>query len=289
MRNFKIITLGVGGKGNKIFKSGQIVSETDLHQHQIQRRIDKGDICEVPPPSREITGKLRVAIVSAVWKRPEVFEMFAKGIQHLIKNSSIEFEVIIAGSEWDKSKTMVEKYGFTYIEIPNEPLAAKVNATTYACRNLNVDYVLCVGSDDVIHPDLMKEYEKHMRQGIDFIGVTDFYFFDTVSGKSAYWGGYRETSRKDHTCGAGRIISSRLLKLWDWMPWENKDSTVLDNSMQQKLKNTLHTIKIFSLKETGTYGLDIKSSTNMTPFKLWDNTEFINTQIIKEKFSYVWD
>ena len=71
------------------------------------------------------------------------------------------------------------------------------------------------------------------------------------------------------------------------MPWENRDSHVLDKSMQDKLKVTPHTIHTFSMKEKNLFALDIKSETNMTPFAKWNNSEFIDTKIIKEKFHFI--
>jgi hypothetical protein len=231
---------------------------------------------------------MKVAIVTAVWKRPEVFAMFAKGVKHLQENCpEIEFVVIVAGSEGWKTNKMVTDCGFLYIEIPNEPLALKVNAPVRLAGRLNVDYVLCVGSDDIITPELMELYIKHMRAGIDYIAVSDFYFYDTVTGKSLYWGGYTEPYRKGHACGAGRLISKRLLTIWGWKPWDIQHNKILDTSIQEKLKRTPHTNVVLSLKENNVYALDIKSETNMTPFNLWDNTVYINTDIIKKQFHYL--
>lgn len=231
---------------------------------------------------------MKVAIVTAVWQRPEIFEMFAKGIYNLISNcKDIEFSVIISGSEGERSKSMVENHGFTYIEIPNDPLSVKMNACVLFAKNLGVDYILCLGSDDVISPELMNIYAQQMRSGFDYIGVTDFYFYDTVSGKSAYWGGYREPYRKGHTCGAGRMLSKRLLDLWQWQPWEIVHSKILDTSIQQKLNRTPHSSFVFSLIDVGVFALDIKSSTNMTPFQLWDNTQYMDSKIIKTQFPYI--
>lgn len=295
MKYYKILTLSVVGKGNKQFKAGQVVAENLFSNGAIDRLLNGNFIRfereegETPSEKTEPiqNRKLRVAICSAVWKRKEIFEMFAKGIKVLQEKTDIEYGIFISGSEGSVSKKMVQKHGFTYIEIPNDPLAAKVNASVYASQDMNPDYILCIGSDDIITPELMKVYETYMRKGIDFIGVTDFYFYDTVSKKAAYWGGYRDQRRAGHTAGAGRLISSRLMKLWNWGPWENKDSKVLDNSMQTKLKITKHSIATFSLKEKGVLALDIKSATNMTPFNLWDNTQFIDTNIIKKNFPYV--
>lgn len=232
---------------------------------------------------------MKIAIITAVWKRPEIFEMFAKGIHELEKIKEIELITIISGSERDVSKNMVEKHDFIYIEIPNQPLAEKVNAPLKIAKELNIDYVLCLGSDDIIHPDLMLKYIEIMKKGIDFIGVLDFYFYDTTSKKSAYWAGYREPRRLNHTCGAGRILSKNLLNKWDWSVWENRHNHILDDSMQKKLLSTPHTSEFFRLKDFDLYGLDIKSTTNMTPFKLWDNTNYIDNKIIFDKFAYIFE
>ena len=47
---------------------------------------------------------MKISIVTGVWKRPEVFEMFAQGI----KNLGVEVDVIVAGSEGKRSRDMVQ-------------------------------------------------------------------------------------------------------------------------------------------------------------------------------------
>lgn len=217
--------------------------------------------------------KIRLAIVTGVWGRPEIFEMFAEKTKQL-KHEDLDIVVIVAGSEGEISRRIVEKHGFKYIEIPNEPLATKMNATTLQARDFKADYVLCVGSDDIITQPLLDFYVTEMKKGVDFVGTLDWYFYDTKSKKFAYWGGYID-KRKGHTCGAGRLLNSRLMDIFNWSPWKVEHSKMLDNSMQQKLSTIDHTSTIFSLKEHGLIGLDIKSSTNMTPFRLWENTTYI--------------
>ena len=166
---------------------------------------------------------MRIGIVTAVWKRPEVFEMFAKGVLHLNNNTEHEYFVIVAGSEGYKTKNMVEKYGFNYIEIPNNPLATKHNATTIEAKEYDPDYILFLGSDDVIGVELMNLYTKFMKRSIDFIGLKDLYFYDIETDYSSYWGGYVD-SRFGCSAGAGRLISKRLMNLWEWSVFEIKDN-----------------------------------------------------------------
>ena len=221
---------------------------------------------------------MRIAMVTGVWRRPEVFEMFAKGVKHL----GVDVDVIVAGSEGSRSRRMVEAKGFTYVEVPNQPLAAKMNATTMLAEGY--DYVICMGSDDILSPELMKHYLKYMNEGFDFIGIEDCYFYDLRTKRAAYWGGYRERYRQGVTAGIGRCISKKLMEKWEWQPWEVSDSKYLDNSMQGRISGKQVTL---NCKELGVYALDIKSVINMTPFKLWDNTSYIDAQIIRDNFKYL--
>jgi hypothetical protein len=246
------------------------------------------EITEIQPSvPTDFTSPIKIAICTGVWKRPEVFEYFSRGIDHLKSKCKIPLEIIVAGSEGIQSKKMVEQKGYHYIETPNDPLATKMNVTILKAKELNATHVICVGSDDIITPGLLEKYIEFIKQGYDYIGIIDWYFYDTVTGKSLYCGGYKDERRKGHTCGAGRVLSANLLSRWGWKPWEIKDSKVLDNSMQNKLKNTPHSIKTFSLKEFNLYALDIKSSTNMTPFAKWDNADFIDSKIIKKNFYFL--
>ncbi len=224
---------------------------------------------------------MKISMVTGVWKRPEVFEMFAKGVHNL----NMDIEVIVAGSEGESSRKMVENHGFHYIEISNQPLAKKMNATTVKARELGSDYVICMGSDDIMSPELMQQFLTYMNKGYDYIGITDLYFYDTVTKKAAYWGGYRD-ARKGHCAGPCRVISKKLMNQWGWQPWRVGDDDMLDNSMQSRIRGRQ---KILSLKTLGCYALDIKSSTNMTPFELWDNTYYIDSKIIMREFPYVFE
>lgn len=291
MTEYKVIALTVQGRGNRIFRAGDVIKQTDLYPSAIYALLRTKAIREIdaikPKDPEPYTGKIKLAIVTGVWKRPEVFELFARGIDNLKSKTKIHLDVIVAGSEGTQSRIMVEEKGYHYIEIANDPLATKMNSTILKAKELNASHVICVGSDDVITPGLLEKYIEFIKQGYDYIGVLDWYFYDTVTGKSLYWGGYRDERRKGHTCGAGRVLSASLLNQWNWKPWEIKDSRVLDNSMQTKLKVTPHSIKTFSLKEFNLFALDIKSSCNMTPFAIWDNANFIDSEIIKTNFDFL--
>jgi hypothetical protein len=233
---------------------------------------------------------MKFAIVTAVWKRPEVFEYFAEGIKNLISSQpSHEFRTFIAGSEGEQSKQMVEKHGFDYVEIPNNPLAKKHNTAVRLAKSWQPDYVLCLGSDDILSPSAFLSYLKIIStdRTVDIIGTTDLYFYDLMSERAVYWGGY-DDDRKGDMAGAGVMLSARLLDMWGWRPWDIHYNDILDNSIRDKIKRTIPCrVETFSLKQQNSISVDLKSDENMTPFELWPNTVFISPSEVLNEFPYL--
>ena len=215
-----------------------------------------------------------------------MFRMFAEGMVNLLESSQIESEVIVAGSEGAKSRHLAEEYDFTYIEQPNQPLATKMNATTLACQDKSPDYVFALGSDDVFSKESFDLYIEKMNEGIDYIGVLDFYFYDLATKTALYWGGYRG-GRAGNPCGAGRCFSRRLMDVLGWRLWETRHNGILDTTMDEKLKSIPHTEYMFRLKEHGVLAVDIKSRTNMTPYAMWDNTFASDPAPITSRFPFL--
>jgi hypothetical protein len=264
----------------KRFKRGDIVSASEFSESQLKRFLHFRIVMVIEKdPLTPFIGEIKPVIVTGMWKRPDIFDIFGR------HTSKLGIDVIVAGSEGETSRKQAESFGFIYLEQPNQPLAAKMNATTIEAMKRGYTHVICVGSDDLLSKELIEEYLRLIREGYHFIGITDFYFYDTETGKASYWGGYQESYRKNHTAGAGRVISTQLLKSWDCMPWDNKLSSYLDTAMQQKLKISTLPECVFNLKEKGLFAVDVKSSTNMTPFEIWQNSSYIDANILKREFN----
>jgi hypothetical protein len=227
-----------------------------------------------------------VSFVTGMWKRPEVFEIFAKGIKHIQNNTPIIVHCIVSGSEGSTSRNQAEKYGFHYIETNNYPLSDKMNQPLQIAKKLNSDYVICLGSDDVIELKLFNEYLYWMNKGYDFIGLLDFYFLNLPKNKSVYWRGYRG-SRKGDTVGAVRCLSKWLLDQMNWELWQNGLMKGLDASMKRKLADLNYREKKIRLKDLGLYAMDIKTEENITEFKQYDNSVFIDATALKSKFNSI--
>jgi len=218
----------------------------------------------------------KLTILTCIWKRPEIFELFCLGVK--LCRRVAEVQVVVVGSEGRRSRKLAKKYGFTYVECSNSPLGRKWNTGALECAKHDSDYFLMMGSDDLFGVKLMEEYGKYMDEGIDYVYLTDCYFYDIESKKALYWGGYRGQYR-GYAAGIGRLLSRRLMEQLNWLPWyDEKYSDLLDTAMDLQLQKITHTAQAISLKEEKLFAVDVKSPVNMTPFELWDNCKFVHAK-----------
>jgi hypothetical protein len=234
---------------------------------------------------------MKVTFVTAVWKRPEVFALFAKGIHELIRlNPDVQIEVCVSGSEGFKSEKMVTDEGFKYVEVPNDPLGRKMNSASILARQTDANYYVLVGSDDVVHNDLFQLYLKMMKNGFEYIYLIDCFFYDMQSDKSLFWAGYDTDANRGHALGAGRVLSKAVMHRIGFKCWyDNKLNGVLDTAFDRIVEPVIQSRVELSCAKDNVHILDIKSGTNMTKFDLWRNSKMINNSIIKEKFSFLWN
>lgn len=222
---------------------------------------------------------MKIAIVTTMWQRPDIFKIFGTHYKAL-KQKFPQLEVVVAGSESYASRELAQSFGFLYEECANKPLGRKQNKSVLRAKTINPDYIICIGSDDLISEKLLKYYIDRFEEGFDFIAPLDCYFIDKPTGKSLYWGGYRGAN-KGMTCGAGRALSKELLNKLAWQPWYDEVySDVLDTGMDIKMQKITHSRHCFFLKSIKAHLIDIKSETNMTPFAKWDNTISYQTKTL---------
>lgn len=233
---------------------------------------------------------MKVCFVTAVWKRPEIFQLFAKGINNLkYWFPDVEIEVAVSGSEGYQSEQMVKYHGFHYVETPNTPLGAKMNKALQLASKTNADYYILVGSDDIVHHDLFAKYLLGMKAGFDYIYLIDCYFYNNDTQQSMFWKGYLKPHNRGDALGAGRVLSKQIMQKIGWKCWYDvKLSHVLDTAFDRIVEPVVKTRLKLSCAEDNVHILDIKSHVNMTKFQLWENTDFINSNYIRTKFSYLW-
>lgn len=202
---------------------------------------------------------MRVVITTLLWKRHKLFKIWAKCV------SSLGAEVVVAGSEGSKSKKLVESLGFHYIETPNSPLSEKANLRMGKVKELKPDYVLFLGSDDLISKRTYDFLYKKMKLGYDAICNMDLYVYDTLTKTTTYNKEYRG-ERAGEPKAPGRCYSKNLLNKLNWTLWSDNIECNLDNNLHMRLKELEYTEFCYFLKREKLMIIDIKGKDSITPF-----------------------
>lgn len=228
---------------------------------------------------------MTVAICTGAWLRPKLLQLFCEHYSNL--KSEFDLDLIVATSEATSHK-IVTNNGHISIKHPNTPLWKKMNATLKAAKGY--DFVLLIGSDDFVSLDALKFYAEKIRQGYDYIYTLDWYFYDTISKKGLYWAGYNKKFNKGKPCGAGRALSSGLLRKMKYEAWIPGYDKVLDTGMDINIDRHKPNSYAINLKAEGLVCLDVKTETNMTKFEKWDNSKYIIGEVlVKKHFSTLAD
>jgi len=207
---------------------------------------------------------MKIVVIVAVWKRPEIFRIFAESITSL----KGDIAVCVAGSPEDGCKAISLGYGFDYVQVPNRPLNKKLNAASYLASKTDADYFLIMGSDDIINQELFNKYLE-LAKKYEHIYLTDAYFYDTIYKKLKFWRGYKGRKGMERALGCGRLLSRRLMRDVLFQPWPNDKD--INKGLDRYLMDNM------DLKESESIGIttwgtnmavmDIKSSVNITKMK----------------------
>lgn len=140
---------------------------------------------------------MRIAIYFAVHRRLDILKTFLKGLERLQQDhEDIEFIPFAVYSSDDEGEILK---GVRSLKHDNEYLGRKKNAGLRELLKLDWDYMIEVGSDDLLSSDLIDFYRPYFDQGVKVFGIRECYFVEMSTGKVAHW-------VHDYAIGAGRCF-----------------------------------------------------------------------------------
>lgn len=216
--------------------------------------------------------RIKVLIYLAVWKRPEITELCFQGIDRLRGHPDFDIDALAVISE-KEMESLCDQYAIRYVTHPNLPLGKKKNFGLNACEKLPFDYLMEIGSDDLVLNDLLDAYRPLIGKW-DFFGVRDIAYVDSVTGACR-----RYTSSKS-TYGAGRMISRKALQMVNWKLWRDDLNKGMDNNSVMNLAKAGVFYKFIPLSEYPMV-IDVKSKDNIWPFNHLLGNEYSLSEAIK--------
>lgn len=146
---------------------------------------------------------MKVLIFLAAWKRPEITEICFMGINRLRKNSRLPIETLVVISE-ESMIPLCNKYDIRWTFYKNDPLGEKKNHGLNEAMKLEWDYLVEIGSDDLIKNELLELYYPFMERGESFFGTKDAVIIDSNNGNC-------RRLKSDTPYGLGRCISRKVI------------------------------------------------------------------------------
>lgn len=202
--------------------------------------------------------KIKLKIFLAVWKRPEITELCFLGIQRLKKHPLFDITAFAVISEMEMVD-LCEKYDIDWVITENLPLGRKKNFGLRQLANYDFDFIMEIGSDDLVTNNLLDQYLPYFKE-YDFFGISDAAYIESENGEC------RRLIADKSTYGAGRVISKALLEKMNYTIWSDQLNRGLDNNsvLNIKQKTNADYVKVKPMDEPGI--IDVKSNENIWKF-----------------------
>lgn len=233
---------------------------------------------------------MKILMIVPVYKRPEI----VRAAYDSIKRLPVERLFIVSPEDQFLKENMKTLKSDTIVEYSNAMLGMKHNAgIKFALDNMEFDYMMNCGSDDLICPTLLDLYKPYMEAEEKFFGIDSCYFFDTLTGNTVYIMNYNE----GYPIGGGRMIHRSVIEQMykEKVPlYANQRMSGLDSNSQNRIFDTLG-IRPITIPVNGhPYLVDLKSGTNINHFNFYRNRPLTPRTVIDRvhqqthKFPEIW-
>ena len=108
-------------------------------------------------------------------------------------------------------------------------LGAKLNNAIKALRWRSWDYVMIMGSDDLMRPQIWGYVRTAIEEGLQAFGFNEAVLYDRLTRRAKMW------KYGPLTFGAGRCISRTAVQCCHWMMWDDDKENGIDNNQESRL------------------------------------------------------
>ena len=203
---------------------------------------------------------ISVCIASAAWRRLDVTRLVLRQRQRVcveLAARGIHAVPLIAAD--DENLDLAAEYGAETLELPNDPLGLKCNAMLRHAAD-HFDWVVWIGSDDWIHPDVFDPLDGRDRalsiiRGFRLCAVN----LDT--------GQLRRVYSPSQYGAIPWVLDSRLIRGKSWNPIRPHLNRGLDGSLAQGLR-LMNKGLVFEDHDPHEFRcVDLKTRENLSPYE----------------------
>ena len=157
-------------------------------------------------------------------------------------------------------KVICEKHNVCHIEHKNNPVSNKWNVGFLKMKELGVDYIMPLDSDDIMSNEYMTNAIAAMEQNPDLVYTRSIYFYSAMKDYMGSLYLLKHTS----ALGQGKCIHKSIMDKLDWVPYKQG----IDFGMNTALARAMQPYVIKGIEINGPI-TDVKTRTNMNSIRVW--------------------
>lgn len=211
---------------------------------------------------------MKIGVATPVWGRLKTTTLWWQGFQRLKRQWGVggnEVQAFVCGSEVAQ-KGLCEVNGGVWIDHPNE-LGAKFNNAVEAAWKWGADYVVILGSDDLVSPKLAEQYGKLFQGKYKYFGLKGCNMIEPPTQRALYLAGHASPKRYGETIGAGRVLSKEVLDKVNGRPWPENLKRGADLLMTLRLRRLgVAGVDLVIEPSNDAFLLDVKGGGNLWKF-----------------------
>lgn len=227
---------------------------------------------------------MKVLITVAVWKRPEIFHIMTAGLQRMrtvMDDLGVDSQVLFILDQTDQENCEhvydMQRcdHNLLHTVISNDmPLGERMNRAMLDANGLDWDYMMQMGSDDIITDAGVLSLMAYAWSGCPFFGFRQLYLVDSKTKMM-------KQLLTPNTFGAGRMISRSLVDKTHTL-WDANQRSGLDGRMQENVYGATNQMPyIVNCYRPSVF--DIKSDLNINNYtKLFKKEVPLNTNLCPE-------
>jgi len=214
-----------------------------------------------------------------VWGRPEIL------LEHLLYTNDwyTPFYILsLKDPKYYENMSLISMFGHNYTIHENDFLGAKENFGIKMIESQYPDYeyLIHIGSDDLINPELLHYYIPEIVKETPFFGVSGCHFHEKVGKKRCV---YLPKYNDEHCIGAGRMIHRSVIEAMNEANepiYTPSQQSGLDNNSRLNIKRVLGIDDKVIKTGKSAYVLDLKTNTNINPLTMMEalSDRFVDVQ-----------
>lgn len=237
--------------------------------------------------------KSKIVMIIPCWKRPEILSVVCKQLDFFYHETidKIDLTALYIFSNEDSDLDKLEEvykninHKADRIYSSNYYLGNKLNDGIEYASKFNYDYIMNMGSDDLIHPDIIDLYLPYIKQNLPLIGINSLYFVSKGNAPILFL-----DYNTKYLIGAGRLIHKSAIKtvireygtLYDY-----NISRAMDTNSAKKLMSCGY-LPYSVYNDTFPYIVDIKSEISINSYeKIFNSTNSSKRIKSDEEYEYL--